>query len=331
MDELGPDELSNPPNQDTSRKEDGDLLDSLGNLLAEEGANLDEEDLFSGDIIADDGDSEALPQTTRPTPKSPATKGRRANPRFNRKDRRNRDIETYKNLDSQIRLTPVGIQVSEDRIVATITRITSGNTFEEITSLLNKNKIRVGIDSEGIRSSLAKARLGQPQYEVEVARGTPPVVLSEAETIYHLPKALTKEAQGDKLTSFERLKKALDGPHKNAFKLWKDLVKVVRKGDIISEFAFAKVQPGEDVYGQAIGLETPHVVKLKAGENTSLSADGTHCLADIYGFAGIIGDEPVVLPPIWISADHLEGRFVCLPSADPIPPPPRMSSKSSWS
>ena len=321
MAELDPDELTNSANGDTSQNEDADLLDSLGDLLAEEGVDLDEEDLFPGGILAADEDSKALPHPPPAPPNSASTKGRRTSPRANRKDRRNRDIEAYKNLDAQIRLTPMGLQVSDDQLVATISRITSEDTFEEITSLLKKNKIKVGIDNEGIRSSLAKARLGNPQYGVEVARGTPPVLINETEIIYHLPKALTKEAHGGKLTSFERLQKMLVGSSPNSFRSWKGLVKVVRKGDVISELSLAEVHPGEDVYGRTVGLEKPDLVRLKSGENTSLSADGTRCLADIYGFAGLIGGEPVVLPPIWMSADYLEARFVYLPSAEPIPPP----------
>ena len=61
MVELGPDELTNSANGDTSQNEDADLLDSLGDLLAEEGVDLDEEDLFPGGILAADEDSKALP------------------------------------------------------------------------------------------------------------------------------------------------------------------------------------------------------------------------------------------------------------------------------
>ena len=94
MDELGPDELSLPPDKDTTQKGDGDLLNSLGNLQAEEGLNLDEEELFSGDILAEE-EPVAPPQTTRYTPDSPTAKGRR-NPRLNQQVRRGRDVEIIK-------------------------------------------------------------------------------------------------------------------------------------------------------------------------------------------------------------------------------------------
>ena len=94
-----------------------------------------------------------------------------------------------------MKLTPMGIQVSEDKLVATISRINPDNTFEEIIALIKKNKICVGIDNEGIRAALAKARSGQIQYEAIVAKGSPPTVAKESEIIHHLPEELTAAKQ----------------------------------------------------------------------------------------------------------------------------------------
>ena len=33
-------------------------------------------------------------------------------------------------------------------------------------------------------------------------------------------------------------------------------------------------------------------------------------VADLYGYAGLIGGSPTVISPIWMSTDHMEARFV---------------------
>ena len=70
-----------------------------------------------------------------------------------------------------------------------------------------------------------------------------------------------------------------------------------------------------------IAPEIPNTITLKAGDNTSVSDDGRSCVANIYGFAGLVEGLPTVLTPIWISEDHMEARFVHLPSEEAIPVP----------
>ena len=323
MDESGRDEVSTSADENDSDG-DGDLIGGLESLLEEEGVSLEEDDSLNEDDLGDifsDGENEEDADEAAPAAAATSSRQRRGGGRNNRQERRRGDAEAFKNLDAQIRLTPMGIQVSDDQLQATISRITPESTFEEILGLLKKHKISVGIDNEGIRSALAKARNGQVQYDVLVARGRPPQITKDAEAIYHLPKELTEEAKGGKMTPFERLKSSLDGPHVEAVKSWQGAVKVVRKGDVIAEVSAANVEPGEDVYGGAIAPEVPNSIALKSGDNTTVADDGKSCLADIYGFAGLVEGVPTVLPPIWISEDHMEARFVHLASEEPIPTP----------
>ena len=51
-------------------------------------------------------------------------------------------------------------------------------------------------------------------------------------------------------------------------------------------------------------------VKLAPGDNVTLSEDGMTAVADLYGYAGLIGGAPTVISPIWMSTDHMEARFV---------------------
>ena len=321
MDELDPDEVGTPPNRGTPQEKDADLISGLEHLLAEEGTDLEEEELSPNDFLSNDQNSLKHPQTVRPNNDTSGSKGRRRRQTRKRQERKHRDQIDFKNLHSQIQATPTGIQISDDHLLATINRITSEISFEEISLMLNKNKIKFGIDYEMIRSALAKTRLGQIQYEVVVARGKSPSVVIGAKPIFNLPKELTKQFKTHELTSFELLKKILDGPKFDALKLWKGPVKVVQKGDVISEMGCPTLQPGMDIYGQEIRFLTTKTNKLKSGQNTSLSQDGTRCLSEIYGFAGLVEGKPVVLPPIWISDDQLEAWYVYLPSKYPIPRP----------
>lgn len=75
------------------------------------------------------------------------------------------------------------------------------------------------------------------------------------------------------MTPFERLKTVLEGPHVDAVKSWKGAVKIVCKGDAISELASAQIQSGQDVFGEDIILERPETLKVEAGENASLDED----------------------------------------------------------
>ena len=322
MNDSGRDEVSTSADDSD---DDGDLLGGLESLLEEEGVSLEDDEALSeddlGDIFSDGEPDEDADEAAPAAAPAPASRQRRGGGRSNREERRSRDNEAFKNLDAQIRLTPMGIQVSDDQLEATISRVTPESTFEEVSTLLKKHKIAVGIDNEGIRSALAKARNGQVQYEVVVARGQPPQITKDAEVVYHLPDELSAEGSGGKMTAFERLKSSLDGPHVEAVKSWQGAVKVVRKGDVIGEVSSARVDPGEDVFGEAIAPEVPNSITLKSGDNTTVADDGKSCVADIYGFAGLVEGLPTVLPPMWISEDHMEARFVHLASEEAIPTP----------
>ena len=298
-----------------------EILNGLEDLLEEEGVDLDQQE--DGQI--EDGlpalfnDKENAASTTSQPPPPPQ---QRLTSHSARVDRRSRDLEDFKSLDAQMQLDPTGVQISEDRLSATISRITVDTSYEQILGLLKANNIVCGIDHEGIRAALNRAGRGQAVLGMVVARGRPPKITKGAEVVHHLPeKMLSARRQGSQMTDFERLKHALENPHLKEVKSWRGPVKIVRQGDVISRWMPARVEPGENIFGEPLYMEGPGRISLACGEHTSLSEDGTCCVADLYGFAGLIGDLPTVLPPIWISKNHTEARFVHYPSSEPLPTP----------
>jgi hypothetical protein len=49
-------------------------------------------------------------------------------------------------------------------------------------------------------------------------------------------------------------------------------------------------------------------VKLAPGDNVTLSEDGMTAVANLYGYAGLIGEAPTIVSPIWMSTAHMEAR-----------------------
>ena len=74
--------------------------------------------------------------------------------------------------------------------------------------------------------------------------------------------------------------------------------------------------------GEPVLLENAAGPQLQAGDNTVLCDDGARCAADIYGYAGLLDGKPAVLPPLWVSPDHMQALFICLPAPSPPPAPP---------
>ena len=353
MADQHPEETDTSADQDLAQEDKG-LLGDLESLLEEEGMGLDSDEDDEGggksdedelaDLFADDDDLELAGPAPTPAA-SPAANSRKTRDDIHllRRNRRRDDVDTFKNIDAQIQLSPSGIKVSEDKLIAVIDRITPDDSHEHILDLLADQNICVGINQENIRSTLAKARTGQIQYEITVARGTPPKVLKDAKIVHQLSADIiekdAKKSHSERLKAilegphaeaakswkekshFERLKAILEGPHAEAAKSWKGITKIVSKGEVISELIPVQTQEGEDVYGEILTVAMPDDLKLEAGENTTLSEDGTKCIADIYGYAGLLGSQPTVLSPIWVSEDHMEARFIFIspPQACPVP------------
>ena len=319
-DEKSSEEVGVSADNGDSSNGDEDLVGGLEALLEEEGSVLGEEEDLTEDDLADVFEDGGEPAAEAETPGPASPRGRRAGARDAREERRSRDRDAFKNLDAQMKLTPLGIKVSEDKLQATISRISPEDTFEDILALAQKHKIAVGLDAEGVRESVARAaRTGQTQYDVVVARGKPPATVRQARIVHRLPKEMLVSEKGKK-TDFERLKVALEGPHVEAVKSWKGPVRIVRKNDVVAEVAPAELQAGKDVCGDEIVAEQTDTLKIEAGANTSVTEGGQQCVAEIYGYAGLIEGLPTVLPPLWMSEDHMEVRFVYFPPTDAAPP-----------
>lgn len=320
-----PDESSEESTATDAAEAEDDLLGGLESLLEEEGSGFDlpDEELTENDIsdlfAGDDGDDE--PPDTLPAAGKDKGESVRDIRRGERRARRAKDLEDYRNLEAHLQATPLAVDVAEDRMTARISRITSDNTLEDILGLLSRERIIHGIDEETIRSALTKASRGQSQFEITVARGKPPRVLEPTRVVHHLPRDLITSEEEAK-TPFERLKLAIEGPYLEACKSWEGPVRLVRQGDVISEIVAARVQPGIDVFGEPLEMASLQEVTLEPGDNVTMSEEGNAAVADCYGYAGLIGGQPTVVPPIWMSSDHMEARFVFhAPDGEPPPIP----------
>ncbi len=308
--------------KDQASEADGeDLAGSLESLLEEEGLDLggDDDALSEDDLDAlFDGDEE----DSKPTVSDRRDTG---TSRTARADRKKKDVADYRDLEAQMKLDPLGIQISDDKMTAWISRITADNSLEEIVGLLGRHKIKAGIDYESIRNALTRASRGQIQYGVAVARGTAPSTIKPAEIIYHIARDSDKESKRSKLTSFEKLKHALDGSHVDAAKSWTGAARLVPKGELIAEIVPAEVASGTNVFGEQIFPKNDQQLTIEPGDNVSLCEDGTQCVADFLGYAGLVEDKPTVLAPMWISDDHMEARFVyTTPQPGEVRPIPTM-------
>jgi uncharacterized protein len=310
MPEEDPEETTATGDDDVSA--DIDILGGLESLLEEEGSGFDlpDEDMSENDISDLFGeDTEDLPEVLPTAPAQGRTDSARDTRRQDRGNRRRRDLEDYRNLEAHLQATPLGVDVAEDRMTARVSRLTADNTLEEILDLLRREGITHGVDDEAIRTALSKTTRGQNQFEVVVARGKPPRVIKPTEIVHHLPRDLVT-GDTEAKTAFERLKMALEGPYLEACKSWQGTVKIVRKGDPVSEIIAAQIEPGIDVHGEPLGMASVSDVNLEVGDHVSLSEDNMIASADLFGYAGLIGGLPTVISPIWLSTDHMEVRFV---------------------
>lgn len=301
------------PAPESAPKADDDLLGGLESLLQEEGSGFDlsaADDDEEGDDVGglfDVGGAAPAAAPAAPSPsRSDAVRDVR---RHDRTERRRRDLEEYRNLEAHLQASPLGIKVGEDKMTVRVSRVTADNTLEQILDLLKREGVAHGIDVEALRAALAKAGRGQNQFEVVVARGKPPRVTKPTEVRHHLPQGLITGKDETK-TPFERLKLAIEGQYLEACKSWQGPVRLVRRGDLISEIVPAEVTPGTNVFGEPVQLARVEDVSLQAGEHVTLADDGTRALADLFGYAGLIGGCPTVVAPIWVSRDHMEARFI---------------------
>ncbi|MFH1572023.1 MAG: flagellar assembly protein A [Gemmatimonadota bacterium] len=297
----------------------GDVLGGLESLLQEEGSGfqLPDEDLSADELtdLFEEGEEVPPPDAS---PLKAAVHDRRTE----RRERRRRDDEEYRNLEASLQASPLGVQISEDRMVVRVSRITIDFSAEDIVQLLKRHNVVSGVDHDAIRTAISKAVNGQIQYEVTVARGTPPKILKPTRIDFRLPRDLITGPNETK-TPFELLKQCLEGQYVEACKSWKGPAKLVRKGEVLAELVPAEVEPGCDVHGQTVTVEALGGMALQCGDHTSISEDGMQVAADIYGYAGLIGGVPTVLSPIWVSPDHMEARFVFHPPS--VGPPPVLS------
>ncbi len=306
--------------EDAKASESKNLLDGLESLLAEEGIKLEEEDsdVDIDVLLSDDDDPPAAHDASSVVPRS------RSPQRTSRASRRNQDRAAFDNVAAQMQKTALSIEVDEHQLTATLAQVTQEVNYEEIIRFIRSKDICFGIDYEGIRSAVHAAHRGQIISGLVVARGRPMRVTKQASVVYHLPpETMDRHNISDKMTDFEILQHIMEGPHLEAIRSYRGVVKPVKPGDVISRILPAEFEAGETVFGSIIEPDDDDDIHLPMGDNTDLSDDGFKCVAAIYGYAGIIDGTPTVLPPVWVSPDNMVANFVYIPPPEgrrqPVP------------
>jgi hypothetical protein len=314
MEETNPKETTVKPTESAN----DDLLGELGDLLAEEGEDLgiEDEDIENEAIDAEEDTPEGLLDDFPRTHQDSATRNSA------RQQRKNRDRQAFGNIEANLRVAPTTLDVSDDKMTVVCTRITSAMNLAQIKALLDEQGITNGIDEETINASLSKAQTGMDLFDVTVAQGKKPQILSPSKIEYPLPKELLAlKKKDEKNTPFERLHQTMEGPLLEAVKSWSGPLMIVHPGDPLAQLIPPQIEMGYDVFGNPVEPEEQEDIFLQPGDNTSLSEDERNCVADIYGYAGLLEDIPTVIAPIWVSADHMEARFVHLTPLTPAKPP----------
>ncbi|MFH1572297.1 MAG: flagellar assembly protein A, partial [Gemmatimonadota bacterium] len=261
-------------------------------------------------------------------PRAEAPRGRRSS-RAGERERKERDREAFRDLESQLSAETLEIKVSEDGLTATVARIGDEDGVETILAELKRQEIRVGIDTKAIEAAVRRAAGGAAQYDVVVARGTPPEIRAPAHVRHHLPEALCAAGED---TPFGRLKQALAAPNLEPVNEWNEPCALVHKGELLAEVVPADAVPGQTVRGDETPPDPGAAPELAQSEHVILSEDGRRCMAAIYGYAGLIEGQAAVLVPLWVSPDNMEARFVCLPPDAPAPTAEELAElfKARW-
>lgn len=306
-----------------------DLLSGLSDLLEAEGESLEETEDSSTEALteellfaeledqaeeepAESAPAAEIPTTPRKTARRPARGGRA---------RQNRAADEFRAVEAGLQTTPLGLQIAEDHMTAQAKLLTAQNTYEEIIALLEREGIVHGIQHEDIRASVGRAQNGSNQDNVLLAQGTAPVVRTKPRIAYRLPPELRQTPKDGDISYFERLKQAIESPRLDAIKAWNGPVAIVHPGEAVAELVQAEYDPGIDVFGNEVHPDFSDEIQLQAGENTSVDDSDERVVADVYGYAGLLGEVPSVVPPLWVSADNMEARFVHIAPPEPVKGP----------
>lgn len=294
-------------------------LGDLKDLLAEEGVDLsdspDTEAVLDELDGLDDETGEGAASGSSGRDASRDTR-RRTSRHSSERQRRSRDADAFRDLESQLSADPLDINVSEDGMTATVARIGEGDGPEDILAELKRQKIVAGIDEAAIEAATQRAANGAVQYDVVVAHGTPPETQAPAHVRYNLPEGLDTRGAD---TPLAQLKQVLSSPALEAITEWSGPCHLVRKGELLAEIVAAQAAMGMSVLGEEVAPEQGELPELVQTEHVVLSEDGLQCTAAVYGYAGMLEEGPAVVVPLWVSADNMEARFVCLEAGAPAP------------
>lgn len=166
------------------------------------------------------------------------------------------------------------VEVSDDRLLATITFTKPGENGEYLTDVLIRDIIKeagvtYGIDEEMLELLVLPTKTYN--VPIEIAHGKPEVLSKDAYIEYTYPP--TKEVN---------VPQANEDGSVDLFNL--NLIQNVKKGEIVATLHEMELgEDGMDVFGNPIEVREGRVISLIPGKGTEVSEDGLTLLADMDG------------------------------------------------
>ncbi len=190
---------------------------------------------------------------------------------------------------------------------------------EEILSMLGELRISIGINREAIIQMCRDLKQGDLREScVRIARGEPPK-LSKGQIVFAFAPLPPAQIEG--------VREAFQAPDLDRVTAYKAQVQAVHEGTVLAEQAEAGDEsgPGRDLFGEILAPpeEVEEQKMYQSGINVRREVEEglVRFVSDIYGYAGVLDDQILVIPPFWISPDKMEVCFVVLPQEqEPVLP-----------
>ena len=203
------------------------------------------------------------------------------------------------------------IKISDDGLQATVVIVEARTTAEDIITALNDAGVTEGMQTSAIVGAVAEVKESRkPVSDVVVAEGTP--------ARFKIPPQLVHKHQeeGETLPSLRDFKQLLGAERpEEVLKAGKGIqVLAVAAGDVLATKMAGEIEPGISVKGQEIGIIGSDQIppQFTPGPGVQIGGEGSEFIAKSAGYAGILDGQVAVLPPIWISPDHMVAAYVNL-------------------
>ena len=191
-----------------------------------------------------------------------------------------------------------------------------GTTFAAIMNLLEEAGISYGVKTTQIHDLLPKRRASRrtSRRETPTSDEATPIVIADAQPPAEPePSQLKYHFAVPDSDSFRKVRKLLADYDLRGLKSCQLRLPIVRPQQLLAEVVESSGSSGRDVFGHVIEPDPPEQLPVPAGENVLVSDDGKSCTAATVGYVGVVDDEIVVIPPVFVSRDLLSVYFLLLP------------------